>query len=186
MTIKGLSRRVFLERSLQGAALASVSGVGASLISSDAFAKDAKDAKTAITSTSLGPNLRVISGAGGNVVCLGSKENAKEGVLLVDGGEQLLADVRACVQPGGQGLVVGGEGAFDGGGVFPGERLGEGGAGGLVLLAVEQGAGAVELGDGLIAGRDVVPGGEKAGEQHPHQAGERQSGHGAAPRAEEG
>jgi cyclase len=79
-----LSRRLFLERTLQGAAVASVSGVGASFISSDAFAKDAKEA---ITSTSLGPNLRMISGAGGNVVCLGSKENAKEGVLLVDGGD---------------------------------------------------------------------------------------------------
>ena len=74
-----LSRRRFLQRAMQGAALASVSGVGASLISAPAFAKG----EPAITTTSLGSNLSVISGAGGNVVALGSKES---GALLVDGG----------------------------------------------------------------------------------------------------
>ncbi len=73
-----LSRRLFLQRSLQGAALVSVSGVGASLITAPAFAKD----KVSIASTPLGQNLHFVSGAGGNVVSLGTKE----GALLVDGG----------------------------------------------------------------------------------------------------
>jgi glyoxylase-like metal-dependent hydrolase (beta-lactamase superfamily II) len=62
----GLSRRGFIE----GAALASL--IGASVV----------EARTAITSTELAPNLRVISGVGCNVVALGSPE----GILLVDGG----------------------------------------------------------------------------------------------------
>ncbi len=74
-----VSRRIFLQRAMQGAALATVSGVGASLISAPALAKAATPA---ISSTSLGSNLSLISGAGGNVVALGSKE----GALLVDGG----------------------------------------------------------------------------------------------------
>jgi cyclase len=76
--LPSLSRRLFLERSLQGAALASVSGMGASLISAPAFAKD----KVTIVSTALGQNLHVLSGAGGNVVSFGTQE----GALLVDGG----------------------------------------------------------------------------------------------------
>jgi cyclase len=73
-----LSRRVFIQRTLQGAALVSVAGAGGSLISAPVHAKSAPS----ITSTSLGSDLNVFSGAGGNVVSLGTKE----GVLLVDGG----------------------------------------------------------------------------------------------------
>jgi len=76
--MKDLSRRLFLTRAMQGAALASVSGLGASLISAPALAKG-----SAITSTALAPNLTLISGGGGNVVAFGTKE---EGTLLVDGG----------------------------------------------------------------------------------------------------
>jgi glyoxylase-like metal-dependent hydrolase (beta-lactamase superfamily II) len=76
--MKDLSRRLFLTRAVQGAALASVSGLGGSLISAPAFAKG-----PAITTTSLAPNLSLISGGGGNVVAFGTKE---EGSLLVDGG----------------------------------------------------------------------------------------------------
>jgi cyclase len=72
-----LSRRTFIERGVQGAALASLSGVGASLISAPAAAR-----APSITSAELGSNLRLISGAGCNVVAL----NAREGALLVDGG----------------------------------------------------------------------------------------------------
>ena len=75
--MKDLSRRLFLTRAMQGAALASVSGLGASLVSSPAFAKG-----PAITTTSLGSNLSLISGGGGNVVAFGTKD----GSLLVDGG----------------------------------------------------------------------------------------------------
>ena len=75
--MKDLSRRLFLTRTMQGAALASVSGLGAGLISVPAFAKG-----PAITTTPLAPNLSLISGGGGNVVALGTKE----GSLLVDGG----------------------------------------------------------------------------------------------------
>ncbi len=74
-----LSRRLFVQRALQGAALASVSGAAASLISTPGFAKAAAPS---IASTALGTNLSLISGAGGNVVVLGTKE----GALLVDGG----------------------------------------------------------------------------------------------------
>ena len=77
--MKDLSRRLFLTRTLQGAALASVSaGLGSSLICAPAFAK-----APAITTTALAPNLSLISGGGGNVVALGTKE---AGSLLVDGG----------------------------------------------------------------------------------------------------
>ena len=76
--MKDLSRRLFLTRAMQGAALASVSGMGASLISAPAFAKG-----PAITTTALAPNLTLISGGGGNVVALGTKQ---DGALLVDGG----------------------------------------------------------------------------------------------------
>ena len=75
--MKDLSRRLFLTRAVQGAALASVSGLGASLISAPALAKG-----PAITTTQLAPNLSLISGGGGNVVALGTNE----GSLLVDGG----------------------------------------------------------------------------------------------------
>ena len=75
--MKDLSRRLFLTRAMQGAALASASGLGASLIPAPAFAKG-----PAITTTVLAPNLSLISGGGGNVVALGTKE----GSLLVDGG----------------------------------------------------------------------------------------------------
>jgi cyclase len=74
-----LSRRGFIHRALQGAALASVSGVGAGLIASPAFAKE----KVTIASSPLGSNLHLVTGAGGNVVSLATKE---EGALLVDGG----------------------------------------------------------------------------------------------------
>jgi glyoxylase-like metal-dependent hydrolase (beta-lactamase superfamily II) len=76
--MKDLSRRLFLTRAMQGAALASVSGLGASLVSAPALARGA-----AITTTELAPNLSLISGGGGNVVAFGTKE---EGSLLVDGG----------------------------------------------------------------------------------------------------
>ena len=76
--MKDLSRRLFLTRAMQGAALASVSGLGASLISTPAFAAKGP----AIVTTPLAPNLSLISGGGGNVVALGTKE----GSLLVDGG----------------------------------------------------------------------------------------------------
>jgi len=72
-----LSRRLFLTRAMQGAGLATVSGVGASLSSAPALAKG-----PAITSTELAPGFTLISGGGGNVVALGNKE----GSLLVDGG----------------------------------------------------------------------------------------------------
>lgn len=75
--MKDLSRRLFLTRAVQGAVIASASGLGASLISVPAFAKG-----PAITTTPLAPNLSLISGGGGNVVALGTKE----GSLLVDGG----------------------------------------------------------------------------------------------------
>jgi cyclase len=75
--MKDLSRRLFLTRAMQGAALASVSGMGASLISAPALAKG-----PALMTTELAPNLALISGGGGNVVALGTKE----GSLLVDGG----------------------------------------------------------------------------------------------------
>ena len=76
--MKDLSRRLFLTRAMQGAALASVSGLGSSLIAAPAFAKG-----PSITTTSLAPNLSLISGGGGNVVAFGTKEG---GSLLVDGG----------------------------------------------------------------------------------------------------
>ncbi len=76
--MKDLSRRLFLTRAMQGAALASVSGLGVSLISTPALAKG-----PAITTTPLAPNMSLISGGGGNVVAFGTKE---EGTLLVDGG----------------------------------------------------------------------------------------------------
>lgn len=76
--MKDLSRRLFLTRTMQGAALASVSGLGASLISAPALARG-----PAITTTELAPNLSLISGGGGNVVAFGTKE---AGTLLVDGG----------------------------------------------------------------------------------------------------
>ncbi len=75
--MKDLSRRLFLTRAMQGAALASVSGLGASLISAPALAKG-----PAIATTQLAPGISLISGGGGNVVALGTKE----GSLLVDGG----------------------------------------------------------------------------------------------------
>jgi glyoxylase-like metal-dependent hydrolase (beta-lactamase superfamily II) len=75
--MKDLSRRLFLMRAMQGAALASVSGLGASLVSTPALARG-----PALTTTSLGPNLSLVSGGGGNVVAFGTKE----GSLLVDGG----------------------------------------------------------------------------------------------------
>jgi cyclase len=75
--MKDLSRRLFLTRAMQAGALASVSGMGASLISAPALAKG-----PAITSTELASGLTLISGGGGNVVSLGTKE----GSLLVDGG----------------------------------------------------------------------------------------------------
>jgi cyclase len=68
-----VSRRTFV--GLQGATLASLSG----LISMPAAARSATPP---ITSTEIAPNLKVIGGAGGNVVAL----SAPEGTLLVDGG----------------------------------------------------------------------------------------------------
>ena len=68
-----LSRRLFIQRALQGAALASLSGV----VSAPLLA-----ASATIQSTELGNNLFLITGAGANVVAFGNKE----GVLLVDGG----------------------------------------------------------------------------------------------------
>jgi len=76
--MKDLSRRLFLTRAMQGAALASVSGLGASLVSTPAFAAKGP----AIATTLLAPGLSLISGGGGNVVALGTKE----GSLIVDGG----------------------------------------------------------------------------------------------------
>ncbi|MEJ0038329.1 MAG: hypothetical protein WDO68_19985 [Gammaproteobacteria bacterium] len=55
--MKDLSRRLFLTRAVQGAVIASASGLGASLISVPAFAKG-----PAITTTPLAPNLSLISG----------------------------------------------------------------------------------------------------------------------------
>src|SRR4051812_6779101 len=78
MRMKDLSRRLFLTRAMQGAALASVPGLGASLVSNPAFAAKGP----VIATTPLAPNLSLISGGGGNVVALGTKE----GSLLVDGG----------------------------------------------------------------------------------------------------
>ncbi len=72
-----LSRRLFIQRALQSAAIASV---GSGLLPGVASAKDAAEP---IKATSLGGNLTLISGAGGNVVTLGSKET---GALMVDGG----------------------------------------------------------------------------------------------------
>jgi cyclase len=69
-----LSRRLFLQRALQGAALASVPAIA----TTSAWAKGAS-----ITSTSLGQHLSLVSGAGANVVLLATKE---DGALLVDGG----------------------------------------------------------------------------------------------------
>ncbi len=65
---------------MQSAALASVSGVGASLIATPAAARGGSPA---LVSTQLGANLKVVSGAGCNVVAMGSPQ----GALLVDGGE---------------------------------------------------------------------------------------------------
>ncbi|MBX5459894.1 MAG: MBL fold metallo-hydrolase [Steroidobacteraceae bacterium] len=73
-----LSRRLFLERTLGSAALAAASGAGSSLLAAPSHAREAAH----ITSTSLGPNLSLITGAGCNIVALG----APEGALLVDGG----------------------------------------------------------------------------------------------------
>lgn len=72
------SRRLFLERTLGGAALVA-SGVGATLLSMPAAARSG-DAQ--ITSTTLAPNLILIGGVGCNVVALGGSD----GALLVDGG----------------------------------------------------------------------------------------------------
>ncbi len=66
--MSNVTRRTFM--GLQGAALAAI-----------AVPASARSAP-AITSTELGPNLRMISGAGCNVVAL----SAAEGTLLVDGG----------------------------------------------------------------------------------------------------
>jgi glyoxylase-like metal-dependent hydrolase (beta-lactamase superfamily II) len=71
--VNDFSRRLFIQRALQGAALASVSGV----VSTPLLA-----AAPAIKSTELASNLFLITGAGANVVAFGNKE----GVLLVDGG----------------------------------------------------------------------------------------------------
>jgi len=71
--VNDLSRRLFIQRALQGAALASLSGV----VSAPLLA-----ASATIQSTELGNNLFLITGAGANVVAFGNKE----GVLLVDGG----------------------------------------------------------------------------------------------------
>jgi glyoxylase-like metal-dependent hydrolase (beta-lactamase superfamily II) len=72
-----LSRRLFIQRALQSAAFASL---GTSLLPGIASAKDAAEP---IKATSLGGTLTLITGAGGNVVTLGSKET---GALMVDGG----------------------------------------------------------------------------------------------------
>jgi glyoxylase-like metal-dependent hydrolase (beta-lactamase superfamily II) len=73
-----VSRRQFLRSGVQTAAIASLSG---SLLTSPAWARGDK---TPIASMALGPNLHLITGAGGNVVALGSSD----GALLVDGGSR--------------------------------------------------------------------------------------------------
>ena len=65
--MKDLSRRLFLTRAMQGAALASVSGLGASLVSTPALAAKGP----AIATTPLAQGLSLISGGGGNVVAYG-------------------------------------------------------------------------------------------------------------------
>lgn len=76
-----VSRRQFLRRGVQSAAIASLSGVAGGLLTNPAFARSDR---TPISSTALGPNLHLITGAGGNVVAMGSPD----GALLVDGGRR--------------------------------------------------------------------------------------------------
>jgi hypothetical protein len=66
-------------------------------------------------------------------------------------------------------------------GVLLGERIGEGSADRPVLLAVEQGAGLVELLGSLRIGRGVS---SRSGGEEPYreETNEQQTGHGANPR----
>ncbi|MFO7276071.1 MAG: MBL fold metallo-hydrolase [Pseudomonadota bacterium] len=73
-----ISRRLFLERALQGAALASAAGLTA--LAPPVAA--AREARAQIASTPLTDDLVLLTGAGCNVLAL----RAAEGLLLVDGG----------------------------------------------------------------------------------------------------